>query len=363
MYTEQLKLLQNYILSNKDSVSYYNWMYEDGVLLKALIRADEILPDNNTYPYIKDYVDNFVDDNGKIEKIASRPPSADSLNNGKIIVEIYKKFGDEKYYKALSYIYNRIKEHPKLSGTDAFAHKAIYKDQMWLDGLYMLQPLYAQLITIFNEPHLYSHVAKQFEYIDKFTYDNNKKLFYHAYDHSRNMFWCNKENGHSPSFWGRAIGWLAMAVIDTYELIPEYFAKERTIIKNIAEKIADGIIRYQNKNGVWYQIVDKEHAEGNYEEASCSCMFTYFLKRGVNISILPSEYNTYANRAITGIFNKFVNQNTDGSLHINNICLVAGLGPDKKPHRDGSFSYYINEPIVSDDNKALGPLMLALCEF
>lgn len=363
MYIEQLKLLQNYILSNKDSVSFYNWMYEDGVLLKALIRSNEILPDSRTFPFIKKYIDNFVDNNGKIEKINSRPPSVDSLNNGKIIVEIYKLTGEEKYYKALSYIYNRIKQHPKLSGTDAFAHKAIYKDQMWLDGLYMLQPLYTQLITLFDEPQLYSHVAKQFEYIDKFTFDYKTKLFYHAYDHSRDMFWCSKDNGCSPSFWGRAIGWLAMAAIDTYELIPENFIEERTIIKDIAEKIADGIVRYQNKKGVWHQIVDKGELEGNYEEASCSCMFAYFLKRGVNINILPAAYDKFADRAITGIFNNFISEDNNGRLHINNICLVAGLGPDKKPHRDGSFSYYINEPIVSDDNKAIGPFILALCEY
>ena len=154
-----------------------------------------------------------------------------------------------------------------------------------------------------------------------------------------------------------------MAVIDTYEIISEEFAEERTILESLANKLADGIIQYQNKNGVWYQVVDKGGKKGNYEESSSSCMFAYFFMRGINKGLLPELYSQYAKKAVDGIMKEFVVTDNLCKLHINNVCQVAGLGPDKKPYRDGSFSYYISEPVVADDNKARGPLLLLLCEL
>lgn len=368
MYTQDFykkKMLQfsEMVLNNPDSVSIYNWMYEDGVLLEGLLQVEALTGDERVLSYIEEYLAAFVTEEGRLPKIETRPSSVDCLNNAKIILTAYERTGKEKYKKVLEYIYQYIKKHPRLTGTTAFAHKIIYFDQMWLDGLYMLQPLYARIIKEFGTKEDYRDVANQFDYIFKFTFDEEKELFYHAYDHSRKMFWSDDETGRSPHFWGRAMGWLGVALVDTLEAIPEEFAEERKILMDVLAKFAKGVKRWQNEKGVWYQILDQGDREGNYMESSCSCMYALALLKAMRLGYLPKEYRVCAEKAMEGIFKEFVSEDEKGDLHIHNVCLVAGLGPNKRPERDGSFEYYISEKIVDDDNKARGPLLLALTEM
>lgn len=361
MYTKMLQLCET-VLTQTDSVSPCNWMYEDGVLLGGLIQAEKVTKDERIFPFVKDYVDLYVTEEGRIPRVEQRPSSVDCVNNAKVILDVYERTGEEKYRKVLEYFYQYIQKHPRITGTTAFAHKVIYADQMWLDGLYMLQPLYARLIPLFGTDEDYKDVANQFAYIDEFTYDEETQLFYHAYDHSRKMFWSDDETGRSQCFWGRAMGWLGVALVDTLEAIPEKFEEERQILLNVLKKLADGVCRWQNDKGVWYQVVDQGSREGNYMESSCSAMFTCFLLKAVRMGYLPAEYESYGQKALDGIFKEFVTADEDNNLHIHNVCLVAGLGPNKYPHRDGSFEYYMSEAIVSDDNKARGPLLLSLLQ-
>lgn len=362
-YKEKMLQIAEFVLKNPDSVSVYNWMYEDGVLLEGMLEVEKITGDERIFPFVKDYVDCFVTEEGTIPKIETRPSSVDCLNNGKIILAVYKRTGEEKYRKALEYIYAYIQKHPRLTGTTAFAHKVVYYDQMWLDGLYMLQPLYARMIPEFGKEADYRDVANQFAYIYQFTFDKEKELFYHAYDHTKEMFWSDDVTGRSPNFWGRAMGWLGMAMTDTLEAIPEKYEEERGIILDVLKKLADGVVRWQNEKGVWYQVTDQGQREGNYMESSCSCMFANFLLKAMRLGYLPADYRECANKAIEGIFKEFVSEDEEGILHISNVCLVAGLGPNKRPERDGTFAYYISEKIVDDDNKARGPFLQALTEL
>lgn len=359
-YKEKMLQFCDMVLTQPESVSVYNWMYEDGVLLEGLLQAEKLTGDERIFPFVKNYVDAFVTEDGHLPFVEKRAPSVDCINNAKIILEVYKRTGEEKYRKVLEYFYEYIKRHPRLTGTTAFAHKQVYFDQMWLDGLYMLQPFYARMAEAFGCEEDYADVAAQFAYICKFTYDEEKQLFYHAYDHSREMFWSDKETGHSPCFWGRAMGWLGMALVDTLGAIPEKFQKEREILLDVLKKLADGVCRWQNEQGVWYQVVDQGTREGNYMEASCSCMFACFLMKAVQAGYLSEEYIPYIDKALEGIFRQFVTTEEEGMLHVHQVCLVAGLGPAKHPHRDGTFEYYMSEPRVDDDNKARGPLLQLL---
>lgn len=360
IYKEKMLQLCETVLTEPESVSVHNWMYEDGVLLEGLLQAEKITGDQRIFTFVKEYIDTFVTEEGQIPKVEKRPSSVDCVNNAKIILEVYKRTGEEKYRKVLEYFYQYIKKHPRLTGITAFAHKVIYKDQMWLDGLYMMQPLYARLVPEFGEEADYRDVAAQFEYIYKFAYDEEKQLFYHAYDHSKNMFWSDDVTGRSRCFWGRAMGWLGMALVDTLDAIPEKFEKERNILLDVLKKLADGICRWQNDKGVWYQITDQGQREGNYMESSCSCMYACFLLKAVQRGYLDGQYEICIEKAIEGIFKEFVTTDEDGNMHVHNVCLVAGLGPDKHPHRDGTFEYYMSEPVVDDDNKARGPLLQLL---
>ncbi len=359
-YKENMLQLCETVLTKSEGVSVHNWMYEDGVLLEGLLQAEKLTKDKRIFPFVKEYIDAFVTEEGHIPKVESRPSSVDCVNNAKIILEVYKHTGEEKYRKALEYFYEYIKKHPRLTKTTAFAHKVIYYDQMWLDGLYMMQPLYARLIPEFGREEDYSDVAAQFQYIYEFTYDKETQLFYHAYDHSRKMFWSDDTTGHSQCFWGRAMGWLGMALVDTLDAIPEKYEKERSILLNVLHKLADGVCRWQNEKGVWYQVVNQGEREGNYMESSCSCMYACFLLKALQKGYLTDDYEPYIHKAVEGIFNEFVTIDKAGNLHVHKVCLVAGLGPDKHPHRDGTFEYYISEPVVDDDNKARGPLLQLL---
>lgn len=362
-YTSYMHRLCEMVLSQEDSVSRHNWMYEDGVLLEGMLQAEALTADERIFPFVKQYIDCFVTEDGHIPRIEKRPSSVDCLNNAKLILEVYHRTGEAGYRKALEYIYAYIQKHPRLSGTTAFAHKAIYADQMWLDGLYMLQPLYARMIPEFGREDDYQDVANQFSYIYQFTYDEETGLFYHAYDHTKHMFWSDNKTGRSPHFWGRAMGWLGMAAVDTLEAVPLKYEKQRAVILEVLQKLADGVVRWQNEKGVWYQITDQGTRTGNYMEASCSSMFANFLLKAVRDGYLPKSYEQYAKSAMEGIFKEFMSEDENGLLHINNVCLVAGLGPEKRPERDGTFAYYISEPVVKDDNKARGPLLQALVQL
>lgn len=357
---EKMLQLCETVLTGTESVSVHNWMYEDGVLLEGLLQAEKLTGDRRIFPFVKQYIDSFVTEDGQIPKVAKRPSSVDCVNNAKVLLEVYRRTREERYRKALEYFYQYIKKHPRLTGTTAFAHKAIYHDQMWLDGLYMMQPLYARLIPEFGEEADYRDVAAQFAYIEQFAYDEEKQLFYHAYDHSRKMFWSDDKTGHSQCFWGRAMGWLGMALTDTLDAIPQSLMNERNILLRVLKKLADGVCRWQNEKGVWYQVTDQGSREGNYMEASCSCMYACFLLRAVQAGYLSHEYDACIENAIDGIFKEFVTTDEDGNMHVHQVCLVAGLGPDKYPHRNGTFEYYMSEPVVDDDNKARGPLLQLL---
>ncbi len=361
MYTEWMKKVYETALTRKDSVSCHNWMYEDGVLLTALDYAAQLLEDDRALPFLENYGSCFVTEDGRIPAVEKRPPSVDCLNNGKVLFCLYHHTHSEKYRKALLYLRECIGRHPRLTNSRAFAHKQIYENQMWLDGLYMLQPLYGQFTKEWGPASCFDDIAAQFELITRFAYDEEKGLYYHAYDHSRSMFWADPSTGRSPHFWGRAMGWLAMAAVDTLDFFPADHPGREPIL-DVIQKVADGILRYQSPEGLWYQILDLPHREGNYKESSCSCMFAYFLKKAVQMGYLDPDYLPRAKKAMDGILSEFVTEE-EGLVSIHQVCLVAGLGPKKKPERDGSFSYYVSEPVVSNDNKAFGPLLWALARF
>lgn len=359
MYIELMNQVLDTTFRRKNTISYTNWAYEDGVLLKGLQYAYDLTKEESYYDFIEEYLSHYITEEGDIPPITKRPPSVDSLNNGKIILAAYKHTGRKCYEKPLEIIMEAISKHPRLENSQAFAHKEVYKNQMWLDGLFMLQPLYAELADTYTIEGAWDDIAAQFDLITKYCYDTEKQLYYHAYEQTKSIFWCDKETGCSKHFWGRAMGWLSMAAVETLDFFP-IDHPGRSAILDVVNKIAEGIIRYQTDTGVWYQILDMQGEPGNYKESSCSTMFAYFLKKSVMKGYLGTEYLQYAKKALDGIYEEFITVDEDGLLHIHQVCLVAGLGPIDNPHRDGTYAYYMSEPIVDDDNKAFGTLLCAL---
>jgi unsaturated rhamnogalacturonyl hydrolase len=186
-------------------------------------------------------------------------------------------------------------------------------------------------------------------------------LFYHGWDESRMQKWANIRTGCSPHFWGRAVGWFAMAIVDVLELLPtSHQARDRII--TILERMIQALVQYQDRDtGLWYQILDLGEADGNYTEASVSCMFVYALAKGVRKGYLTLEHLTAAQRGYAGILEHLVEVDECGLVNLMRTCAVAGLGGEQQ--RDGSYEYYINEPVVNNDLKSVGAFLLASTEM
>lgn len=356
---KRFELLTSTILQNENAVSHRSWMYEDGVVIKGLYHIWKETGNQDCLDYIQRYVDTFVTEDGRIPFVEPRPLSLDNINNGKCIFMIYDKIKSSRYENALHFLWNKVEQHPR-NPDGGLWHKVRYPGQMWLDGLYMAHPFSAEYAKTFHLPQVFDDIALQFRLIHKYTYEPDKGLYYHACDCTKKAFWCDKETGRSPNFWGRAMGWLGMAAVDCLDYFPDNHPGRADLIQ-VLQCLAAGLERYQDKDlFVWYQVTDKADVTGNYPEMSCSTMYAYTLYKASQKGYIDSHYKQIALSALDGIWNNYVNLDVNGKVSLLNICQVAGLGPENSPERDGSFSYYINEPVIADDNKGVGPLLCLL---
>ncbi|MDR1466593.1 MAG: glycoside hydrolase family 88 protein [Treponema sp.] len=343
------------------------WHYEHGLVLQAILKASNFL-DNSTYKtWVKSMFDTKITENGGIVSYREGEFNLDQVNMGKLLFVFLAETGEEKYHKALKILIEQLKEQPRTK-TGGFWHKQIYPFQMWLDGLYMAEPFYAQYAGAFNQEDpkrsesYFDDIVHQFTLLESKAREPKTGLLYHAWDESRVQKWANPETGCSPHFWGRALGWFSMALVDVLDFIPYELSSHRQALLDISERLVAPILRYQDvESGLWYQVLDACSRSGNYLETSCSAMFTYFLYKLLNKGyIKPTEaVISSADSGLRGLMSR-IREDADGELHLGGICAVAGLGGN--PYRDGSFAYYIREPMVEDDFKGVGPFILALLE-
>ena len=254
---------------------------------------------------------------------------------------------------------NQMKVHPR-THEGAFWHKLIYQHQIWLDGLYMGSPFLAEYAVTFNQPELLDDVINQFIICAKHTYDDKTGLYYHAWDESRKQRWANKQTDQSPNFWGRSIGWWMMALVDVLDFIPKDHLQRPELLK-IINGLAETLPKYQDKTGLWYQVVDKCDKKGNYLEASGSSMFMYAFAKAVNKGYIDIKYRKIAEDVYEGLMKNLIVENADGTLTLTRCCAVSGLGGN--PYRDGSFEYYVNEQVRDNDVKATGPFIMGCLEL
>jgi unsaturated rhamnogalacturonyl hydrolase len=233
---------------------------------------------------------------------------------------------------------------------------------MWLDGLYMGSPFLAHYGKVFNEPAAFDEVVRQIQLMDQHAYDPASGLFFHGWDEKHAQSWADPKTGRSPSFWGRAIGWYAMAIVDCLDNLP---ADHRGVgsVKAILERLADGVVRHQDpESGLWWQVLDQGGRDGNYLETSASSMFVYAIAKGINRGYLSREkYQPAVLRGYAGLVGGSIRTDGDGKIHLTRNCEVAGLGftSGSGRARDGSYGYYISEPVVENDLKGVGPFILA----
>lgn len=333
--------------------------YSQGVGTLAMLKVWKKTGDDKYLNYVVQWADTLINNEGEIHLYKVETYNIDYINSGKVLFDVYRETGNEKYKLAMDRLVNQMKNHPR-THEGAFWHKLIYQHQIWLDGLYMGSPFLAQYAVTFNQPELIDDVMNQFIVCAKHTYDKATGLYYHAWDESKNQLWANKETGQSPNFWGRSIGWWFMALVDVLDFIPADHPQRPELIKMI-QGLADTLPRYQDKTGLWYQILDQGGRDGNYLEASVSSMFMYSIAKAVNKGYIDTKYRAIAEKAYDGLMKELIVVNEDGTLTLTQCNSVGGLGGN--PYRDGSFEYYISEKIRDNDAKATGPFIMGCLEL
>lgn len=315
--------------------------------------------DRKVFDYALAYADTMIHVDGSIETYKLQEYNIDRLNSGKFLFRIYEQTGNPKYKAALDLLRSQLDTHPR-NDDGGFWHKKIYPNQMWLDGIYMASPFYAEYAFRNNRPQDYADIVNQFLTVARHTYDPVNGLYRHACDVSRRERWADPVTGQSAHSWGRAMGWYAMAFVDALDFIPQQQAGRDSMLV-ILNNIATQVKRLQDpQTGLWYQVLDKSGAPGNYLESSCSAMFVYTLFKAVRKGYIDKSYLDVAFKGYEGILDNFIEVDADGLVTITKACAVAGLGG--KNYRSGDYNYYINETIRNNDPKAVGPFIMASLE-
>ena len=338
------------------------WNYIDGCMMTSLIELYKATNDDKYLDFVKRFVDYYVKEDGSILGYEMEKYSTDDVSESRILFDLYKFTNEEKYDKAIEMCYQQILTHPRTKEGN-FWHKKIYPNQVWLDGLYMMQVFYTRYETERNKLQNYSDIVNQFKNVYNIMRDKETGLYYHAYDSSKSMFWANKETGLSQNYWLRSIGWYTVALIDVYGYMDEQMYDEYHTIKEIFKDTIDSILKYQDQESkMFYQVPNFPGREKNYLETSGSCMIAYAILKGVRLKALPERYLQIGLDIFNGICNKYLTVKEDGDLNLGGICLVAGLGPENNLRRDGTYEYYMSEPIVENDAKGVGPFIMAYTE-
>lgn len=336
------------------------WSYDQGVLLKGIEGLWYATGDGKYFRYIKHSMDFFVDKQGDIRTYKQNDFNIDNINNGRILLLLYKVTNEKRYWNAATHLWEQLKEQPRTS-QGGFWHKKIYPQQMWLDGLYMAEPFYAEYASVIGDDTAFNDIARQFTLIEKHVRDARTGLLYHGWDESKKQKWADPATGHSPNFWGRAMGWFGMALVDVLDYFPENNPQRKNLL-NILNRFAAAVAKVQDaKTGLWWDILNRPDYKNNYLEASASSMFVYTLAKAVRKGYIPSTYIVNAKKGYEGIIKHFLTVDRNGHTNFEGTVSVSGLGGN--PYRDGSFEYYMSEKVVENDPKGMGAFIQAANEM
>ena len=336
-----------------------HWNYIDGCMITSLLQMSEITGDIKYFDFAEGFIDYYVSENGDILGYDVEKYNLDDLNEGRVLFELYSRTGKEKYRRAIEKQKAQLDGQPR-TNTGNFWHKLIYPNQIWLDGIYMAQ-VFSTLYSKEYGGKNYADMLSQIENVNKYMQDKDTGLYYHGLDCSKSIFWADKESGLSRNFWLRSIGWFTVALVDIIEIIDDENAKAR--LTRIFTNLIDSITNFRDESGLYWQVVDQPGRDGNYLETSGSSMIAYAQLKGARLGVLDSSYAALGKATFDGICDRYLKINDGGELNLGGICLVAGLGPENNTRRDGSYEYYISEPIVENDAKGVAPFVLCYTEI
>lgn len=333
------------------------WEYEDGLMLDGVMDVYERTKDADYLNYIKHYFESYIDYQGNVKGYDQSLYRLDDINNGKVLLRLYSLTHEPKYKKVLDKQFNQLKTQPR-TNNNVFWHKKSYPNQVWLDGIYMADVFYAEYLTKFVDSPDYSDVVHQFTESYKMALDDTTGLCFHAVDESKKMYWANPENGHSPHFWLRSIGWYVMAMTDVLEYLPKDSAGFEQILNNLRQLLSSMKKCADPETNLWYQIPDEQDRPMNYLESSGSLITLNAIAKSLRLGYLAEKdsWQVFLNKGWENALKQFISITNEGYVNVNKIAHVGGLGGPN--HRDGSFAYYMSEPIVVNDHKGVGPFIM-----
>ncbi len=367
-YSEMDRVNHPYML---DFSTKPKWSYVMGIEMEALLDTYLKYKDEHILNYLKEYPAKMIDEKGNVTGYKYEDFNLDNVRTARFILRMYNLEPQKKDLIALKTIFKQLEKQPRTK-EGVWWHKAIYANQVWLDGIFMGLPYYtlaAPQLKGKKAIKYYNDAVDQIIKTDKRTYDAKTGLWKHAWDETHTMFWADKETGLSQHTWGRALGWYTMAMIEVLDALPEDYARRGEVIE-LFQKAMKAVVKYQDKKtGVWYDVLDVNDPR-NYLESTCSSMFAYCLLKGVRKGYLDASFKDAGVKAYNGILKNFIRVNADQTISLTDCCSVSGLGPGPGPYvskpnykRDGSFEYYMSEPIRDNDAKGVGPFIWASLEM
>ncbi|MDE7181444.1 MAG: glycoside hydrolase family 88 protein [Clostridia bacterium] len=338
------------------------WNYIDGCMMTSLYSIYKQTGKKSYLEFIDEFVDYYVSEDGSIRGYELDTYNVDNINEGRVLFDLYRETKKEKYKKAIELLYSQLKTQPR-TAIGNFWHKKIYPEQVWLDGLYMAQVFYTRYETEFNGGKNYADIVKQFQNVYDNMYDKTKRLYYHGWDYSKTAFWADKKTGLSKSFWLRSVGWYTVGLVDAISYFSDEAKEHKAQLIRIFKDTIEGLERYIDPDKkMFWQVVDQGGKQGNYLETSGSAMIAYAMMKGARLGFVDKKFATVGEQVFNGICKEYLTEK-DGKLNLGGICLMAGLGPESNRKRDGSFEYYISEPVVENDAKGTGPFVMAYTEI
>lgn len=370
-YSEMKRVPHSYLL---DFSSKPKWSYVMGIEMEGMLDTYEHYKEGNNaiLDYLKEYPAKMINEKGNITGYKYEDFNLDNVRTAKFILRMHNLFPSKGTEKALKTLFKQLQNQPRTK-EGVYWHKAIYANQVWLDGIFMGLPFYCNYAVQTMKPKkaekYLNDAVDQMVKTDYRTYDEKTQLWKHAWDETHQQFWANKEDGKSQHCWARALGWYVMAMTECLDAMPENYARRQEVI-DLLNKAMKSVVKYQDKKtGVWYDVLDVK-SDKNYLESTASSMFAYVLLKGYRKGYLSEEYLKAGVKAYNGILKQFIKVNADKTISLTRCCAVSGLGPGpgpyvKKPNykRDGSFEYYMSEPIRDNDAKGVGPFIWASLEM
>jgi unsaturated rhamnogalacturonyl hydrolase len=347
--------------SMRRSDGEYRWAYLQGLVTYGMYKLSLKYHEPAYSAYMKAYVDHYVEADGTVRTLALDEFNIDSVNSGKLLFPLLDDTGDPRYRAAIEVLHRQLQWQPR-THNGVFWHKLKYPWQVWLDGLYMGAPFYAEYAARFGPKASFDDIARQFSESYTKLRDPETGLLHHGWDESRVQRWSDPDTGRSPGFWTRSLGWYSMALVDTSEHFPAEHPGRLELARLLAE-LSEALLAVRDERStLWWQVPDQGGREGNYLEASGSAMIAYAWAKGARLGMLEPRYRQLAQQTFAGLVEELVDWDPDtGHVQLRNVCRSAGLGGD--PYRDGTYAYYVSTDVVVNDAHGVGAFLLASAEI